>query len=250
VIDTHAHLDGCSEPAAVLMERARAAGVERVVTVGSGIPSCRESLRIADAEAGVFAAVGIHPHLAGDATAADVDGLRELLRHAKAVAVGEAGLDYYRDYAPRARQREVFEAQAALAEDTGKPLVVHARSADADVLDVLLGLSPSTTVILHCFSSPALLPMAIDRGWYVSFAGNVSYPKAGELREAALEVPSDRLLAETDCPYLAPQSVRGRPNEPAYVREVLDTLASARGEDPLALEHRIDANASTAFGIA
>jgi TatD DNase family protein len=247
VIDTHAHLDACSEPAAELLVRARSAGVERVVTIGSGIPSCRTALAIAEREQGVAAALGIHPHQAGDAGDTELSELHQLLGSPHAAAVGETGLDYYRDYAPRARQRETFRAQAAIAAELGLPLVVHTRAAEDDTLAILGELPAEVTVVLHCFSSPSLLPAALERGYFVSFAGNVTYPKADELRAAAAAVPANRLLAETDCPYLSPQPVRGRPNEPAYVVHVLAALAEARGEEQALLERRIEANAAVVF---
>jgi TatD DNase family protein len=246
VIDTHAHLDG-DEPARELLARAREAGVSRVIGVGSGLESCRATLGIAEAEEGVFAALGIHPHQAGRAGEAEVDELRGLLAHPKAVAVGETGLDYFRDYAPRDRQATLFRAQAALAAETRKALVVHTRAADDDTIAVLR--EAETTVVLHCFSSSRLLEPALERGWYVSFAGNVTYPKAGELRWAAERVPAERLLAETDSPYLSPQAVRGRRNEPAHVVHTLAALAEARREDPAALEAQIEENAARAFGL-
>jgi TatD DNase family protein len=246
VIDTHAHLDAADEVAA-LIRRASDAGVTRIVAVGSGIDSCRTTLRVAQEHEGVYAALGIHPHQAGDEDATRVAELRELLGHERAVAVGETGLDFYRDYAPHDAQRELFERQLALAQELGKPVVVHTRAADEETSRALEGVGG--TVVLHCFSSPALLDVALERGYYVSFAGNVTYPKAAELRAAAAAVPADRILAETDTPYLAPQPVRGRENEPANVVHTLQTLAEARGEDPRALEAQIDANATAAFGL-
>jgi TatD DNase family protein len=244
VIDTHAHLDALGDPAGAL-ERARAEGVSRVIAIGSGIASCRATLEIAEREQGVYAALGIHPHQAGGD--GDVSKLRELVAHPKAVAVGETGLDHYRDYAPRDRQAELFRAQAELATDLDKALVVHSRAADADTFAVLDGIE--SPVVLHCFSSTGLLGPALERGWYVSFAGNVTYAKASELRAAAAQVPLDRVLVETDSPYLAPQPVRGRPNEPAHVIHTLAALAEARGEDREQLARAIDENASRVFGL-
>lgn len=246
MIDTHAHLEACEGPAPALVERARAAGVTRILAVGSTIDTCREALAIAEASEGVFAILGIHPHEA-EREGVRLDELRELLAHPRAVAVGETGLDFYRDRAPRDRQREVFEAELALAAELGRPAVIHTREADEATAQALEGFGG--TVVLHCFSSPALLPVALERGYYVSFAGNVTYTKAEELRSAAARVPAERILAETDSPYLAPQPVRGRPNEPANVVHTLAVLAEARGQSPDELAARIDANAAAAFGL-
>jgi TatD DNase family protein len=245
VIDTHAHLDACADRPRVLVARARAAGVERILTVGTTLDTCRAALAIAEREEGVYAILGIHPHEA--ASAPGMRQLAALFASEKAVAVGETGLDYFRDYAPAAAQRRLFEQQLELATQLDKPVVVHTRAADDDTLAVLAGFEG--TVVLHCFSSPALLETALERRWYVSFAGNVTFPKAPELREAAKRVPADRLLAETDCPYLAPQPRRGRPNEPAYVVHTLAALAEARGVDQVQLEEQIERNASAAFGL-
>jgi TatD DNase family protein len=247
VIDTHAHLDACEEPPETLIERARCAGVDRIVAVGSGIESCRAALEIASRHEGVFAALGVHPHQAGNAEAGRLDELRELLGHERVVAVGETGLDYYRDYAPRERQRALFEAELELAAVFDKPVVVHSRAANEHTADALADFAG--TVILHCFSSPPLLDVALERGYYVSFAGNVTYPKAYDLRACARGVPADRILVETDTPYLAPQPRRGKPNEPANVVHTLTALAEARGDDPRELEAQIDANASAAFSL-
>jgi TatD DNase family protein len=247
VIDTHAHLDACDEAPEVLLDRARAAGVDRVIAVGSGLDSCRAAVSLAAAERGVFAALGIHPHQAADEDAVRVDELRELLEHERAVAVGETGLDFYRDWAPRDRQRRLFAAQLALAGELRKPVVVHTRDAAEETAAALAHFEG--TVVLHCFSSPPLLETALERGYYVSFAGNVTFPKAAELRAAAARVPRDRILAETDSPYLAPQPRRGRPNEPANVVHTIAALADARDEDRDELAAAIDANAAAAFAL-
>jgi TatD DNase family protein len=247
VIDTHAHLDALEDEPPAVLARARKAGVRRVIAVGSGIDSCRAALEVAESEDGVYAALGIHPHQAGGAEANRLDELRELLGSPRAVAVGETGLDHYRDYAPRDRQRELFEAQLALAGDLGKPVVVHTRAADADTVAALDDFAG--TVVLHCFSSSGLLDPALERGWFVSFAGNVTYRNAYDLRAAARAVPADRLLVETDSPYLSPQPRRGRPNEPANVVHTVAALAQTRGEDVDALAEQIDANANAAFAL-
>jgi TatD DNase family protein len=247
VIDTHAHLDACGDAPDVVVARAREAGVDRIVAVGTGLDSCRATLAIAEQEEGVFAALGVHPHQAADGDGERLDELRALLAHPKAVAVGETGLDFYRDYAPHERQAELFDAELALAAELGKAVVVHTRAADAETAAALVRFSG--TVVLHCFSSSDLLPVALERGYFVSFAGNVTYPKAEALRAAAAQVPADRLLVETDSPYLAPQSRRGRPNEPANVVHTVAALAAARGVQPDDLAAQIDENARAAFGL-
>jgi TatD DNase family protein len=243
VIDTHAHLDALDDPHGAIA-RARAAGVDRIVAIASGLASTRATLALAEGEQGIAVAAGVHPHQATGGES--VDELAALA-DGKVVAIGEIGLDFYRDYAPRDAQRRVFADQLRLARELGKAVIVHSRAADDETAAALEEFGG--TVVLHCFSSPALLPVALERGYYVSFAGNVTYPKAADLRAAAAKVPPDRILAETDCPYLAPQPVRGKPNEPAYVLHTIASLADARGEDPAALGRRIDANASAAFGL-
>jgi TatD DNase family protein len=247
VTDTHAHLDACAEPADELVARALAAGVTRIVSVGSGIDSCRETLAIAARQECVFAALGVHPHQAGEPDASRLDELHELLLDERAVAVGETGLDFYRDYAPRDRQRDLFEGQLELATQLDKPVVVHTRAASAETAEALRHFEGA--VVLHCFSAPELLAAALERGYFVSFAGNVTYPKAEDLREAARQVPSDRLLVETDSPYLSPQPRRGRPNEPANVVHTVAALAEARGEEAEGLAAQLDANATAAFAL-
>jgi TatD DNase family protein len=246
VIDTHAHLDALEDPEAAIA-RAGEAGVTRILTVGTDPPGWKRALELAEAHEGVFAILGLHPHETGTAEPGAVGELCRLQSHPKAVAVGEIGLDHYRDYAPHDVQRRLFDAQLAMASDIGAPVVIHTRAADADTRAALAGFGG--TVVLHCFSSPHLLPDALERGWYVSFAGNATFPKATDLRLAASQVPADRILAETDSPYLAPQPVRGRPNEPAHVVHTLAALAAARGEEPAELEARIERNAAACFGL-
>jgi TatD DNase family protein len=247
VTDSHAHLDACEEPASGTVERARAAGVRRIVTIGTGIESCRAALAIADENDGVYAALGVDPHRASTPDAGRLDELRELLSHAKAVAVGETGLDNVRQLAGAVEQRRLFDAELALAEELDLPVVVHSREAAADTAAALSGFGG--TVILHCFSSPELLAPAVERGFYVSFAGNVTYPKAPELREAAAVVAEDRILVETDSPHLSPQTVRGRRNEPAHLVHTIAALAEIRGVTPELLAARTHANATAAFRL-
>ena len=243
MIDTHAHLHACDEPPPELVRRAQAAGVDRILEVGAWPSAWQTVVGFCAATEGVFPVLGIHPHDAGEADASELERLREL----DPVAIGETGLDYYRDYAPQDAQRQLFQAQLATAEELGKPVVVHCRAAEADVARALGDFEG--TVVLHCFSSPGLLRPALERGYYVSFAGNVTYPKAEELREAARAVPFERILVETDSPYLAPQPRRGRPNEPANLVHTVASLAEARGEDPAELAAQIDENASRAFQL-
>jgi TatD DNase family protein len=245
VIDAHAHLDACEPAAEELIARARAAGVGTVVSVGTGIDSCRETIAIAERYEEVFAILGVHPHQASVADAKRLDELEALLASPRAVALGEIGLDYFRDRALRSAQRELFAAQLELAASVGKPVVIHTREADDDTraaLDDFPG-----TIVLHCFSSPALLPWALERDCFISFAGNVTYPKSDDLRSAARLVPPERLLVESDCPYLAPQPKRGRPNEPAFIVHTLSALAELRGESVAELAERTVANTRAAF---
>jgi TatD DNase family protein len=246
VIDSHAHLDAGEQDAGTLVERAAAAGVERIVSIGAGIESCRAAIAIADSYDAVYAAVGIDPHKA----ATDVDRtpeLRAFLSHPRVVAVGETGLDYHYGAGVKREQRQLFEAQLALADEAGLPVVIHCREAAGDTADVLGGFEG--VVVLHCFSEPELLPAALERGYFVSFAGNVTYGRSDDLRQAAARIPADRLLVETDSPYLSPQPLRGRPNEPANIVHTVAVLAAARGEDAAEVGARTAANARLAFRL-
>ena len=240
MIDSHAHLGA---DAADVLERAAAAGVTRVIAVATTVSGARDTLALADEHDGVYACLGVHPHEAAEP--GDLAELRALLEHPKAVAVGETGLDYFRDYAPHDAQQRLFDEELALALEVDKPVVIHTRAADDDTRARLV--DHDGVVILHCFSSPQLLDDAVANDWYLSFAGNVTYKNAYDLRECARRVPSERLLVETDSPYLAAQAVRGRRNEPAYVVHTYDFLSELRGEDVRTLA---DANATRAFGLA
>ena len=244
MIDTHAHLHACADPPEELVARAGDAGVERILEVGAWPASWMQVVEFCSATDGVSPILGIHPHDAGDAEPDELERLAEL----DPVAIGETGLDYYRDYAPREAQRQLFQAHLALAEALGKPVVIHCRAADADVARALGDFDG--TVILHCFSSPGLLAPALERGYYASFAGNVTYPNAYDVRAAAREIPDDRLLAETDSPYLSPQPRRGRPNEPANLVHTVAALAELRSTEPETLAAQLDRNADAAFGLA
>ena len=239
MIDTHAHL---GEDAPELLARARTAGVTRVIEVATTVAAARDTLARTEREEGLYACLGVHPHEAG--APVDLDELRDLLSHPRAVAVGETGLDYFRDYAPHDAQRELFDAQLDLARQVQKPVVIHTRAAEDDTLERLRAYDGP--VVLHCFSSRLLLAPAIERGWYMSFAGNVTYKNAYDLRAAAREVPHDLLLAETDSPYLAPQPVRGKRNEPAFVTHVYDLLAQLHGDE---IRAQIVENAKAVFAL-
>jgi TatD DNase family protein len=247
VIDTHAHLDACDEPVEAMLARSHAVGVTTVVTIGTGIESSRAALAIAERHDGVFAALGIDPHQAATPEAGRVDELRPLLANPCAVAVGEAGLDAHHGADSMPEQRLLFERQLDVAAELELPIVVHCRKTAGDTRAMLASFPGR--VVLHCFSEPELLAPALDHGWYVSFAGNVTYPRADVLRAAAARVPRERILAETDSPYLSPQPVRGRPNEPAHVVHTLATIAEARGEDADELGAAIDANARRVFEL-
>ena len=190
MIDTHAHLHAGADPPLELVERARAAGVDRILEVGASPGEWDDVLAFAAATDGVFAILGIHPHDAEEADASDLARLGEL----PAVGVGETGLDYYRDYAPRDAQRQLFQAHLAIAEELGRTVVIHCRAAELDVARALGDFGG--TVVLHCFSSPGLLRPALERGYYVSFAGNVTYPNADDLRAAAREIAAPTRTAE------------------------------------------------------
>ena len=244
--DSHAHLDACAEPDAAVA-RAVDAGVPRIVTIGTGIESSRRALEIAERHDGVVAALGIDPHRAATDERTRLAELRPLFDHPRTVAVGETGLDGHHGADTLREQRTLLDEHLALAESLGLPVVIHSRSASTATAAALQPFRG--TVILHCFSEPDLLEAALARRYYVSFAGNVTYPKAETLRECAVRVPADRLLAETDSPYLAPQPVRGRPNEPMNIRHTLAVLADARGAARDELEAQLDANATAAFGL-
>jgi TatD DNase family protein len=248
VIDSHTHLDRSPGTDAELVAAARAAGVRRILTVGTDSASSRAAIAAAEAHEEVYAAVGRHPNDSTGYEDAVTDELRELARHPKVLAIGETGLDDYRDYAPRADQERAFSAHMALARETGKPLVIHTRAAEDDTIAMLDREAAGLEVILHCFSMPDRLDACLERGWWISFAGNVTYPKAQELAEAAGRVPLDRLLVETDAPYLTPQAERKHRNQPAFVVHTARFVAARRGIAYEELEAAVDANAARLFG--
>ena len=248
MIDSHTHLDRAPGSDAELVAAAREAGLTRILTVGTDAASCRAAIAAAEAHDEVYAAVGRHPNDSSGYEDAITDELRELARHPKVLAIGETGLDDYRDYAPREDQERAFSAHMELARETGKPLVIHTRAAEDDTIAMLDREAQGLEVILHCFSMPERLDECLQRGWWISFAGNVTYPKAQDLAEAARRVPLDRLLVETDAPYLTPQARRKERNQPAFVVHTARFVAERRGIAYEELEAAVEANAARLFG--
>jgi TatD DNase family protein len=220
-----------------------AAGVERVVTIGTGQASSERAVELAEIHPEVWAAVGVHPHDADGWTADDRRWIRELAAHPRVVAIGECGLDYYRGHSAPEAQRRAFAEQIALAREAGLPVVVHTRDAEEDTIAVLDREADGHPVVLHCFSMPSRAEAVAERGWYASVAGQVTYPKSTELQEAVRRLPAERLLVETDSPYLAPVPRRGRPNRPANVAHTLRFVAGLRGVEAERLDAETTANA-------
>jgi TatD DNase family protein len=249
LIDSHTHLDFCEPPNAELVAEASEAGVRRIVTVGTNGASCRAALAAAEDFPQVYAAIGRHPNEAARFDDADLAELKALAAHPKCIAIGETGLDYYRDYAPHGDQRRAFEAQIELARESEKPLVIHTRAADEDTLSTLEARAQGVRVILHCFSMTDRIEQCLAHDdWWISFAGNVTYPSASAVRDAALRVPGERLLVETDAPFLSPQAVRGKPNQPANVVHTARALAVERRVSYDELAEAIDRAAAAVFG--
>ena len=248
MIDSHAHLDHCSRDEADLIADAERAGVRRVLAIGMDGASCRAALAAAEAFPQVHAAIGRHPNSATGFDDADLAELEALAAHERCVAIGETGLDHYRDHTPREDQVRAFVAQMDLARRAGKPVVIHTRAAEDDTLAMLAEHAAGLPVVMHCFSMPDRLDECLSRGYWISFAGNVTYPRSDELRAAGARVPEDRLLVETDAPFLAPQPVRGQENEPRHVVHTARALAETRGVEYEELEAAIERNAAEVFG--
>lgn len=248
MIDSHTHLDLCEPSDAELVAAAAEVGVGRMLTVGIDGASCRSALAAAEAYPQVFAAVGRHPNASKGFDDADLAELQALAAHERCLAIGETGLDFYRDGAPRADQQRAFAAQIALARETDKPLVIHSRAAEDETLAQLAAEAEGVSVVLHCFSMPERLSECLDCGYAISFAGNVTYRSASGLAEAAARVPEDRLLVETDAPYLTPQAVRTERNQPAFVVHTAAFLADLRGISAQELSAIVERNAARVFG--
>ena len=257
LFDTHAHLHDPALLGAIdaVMQRARDAGVERCVTVGTDLETSRAAVRLAEAQQGVYAAVGIHPHDAKDWSAETARELRALAASDSVVAIGEIGLDFYRNLSPREAQFRAFREQLELAEELDLPVIIHSRNAHDDTWDVLAPWGASCrrgapVGVLHCFSGHDTLALAYaEMGFLISFAGPVTYPKNEELREAAQALRAEAIVVETDCPYLSPQGRRGQRNEPAYVREAAERIAELRGVSVEEFATLTTANAEKLFRV-
>jgi TatD DNase family protein len=254
MIDSHTHLFLCERPEPELLAAAAEAGVGRMLNIGLDEKTNAEAIACAERNEAVFASVGRHPN---EANGFDDEAAAEIARlgtHEKVRAIGETGLDFYRDGAAAEEQRRAFAAQIEIAVELGLPIVIHARDAEGEsaaideIFATLDARAPGHTVILHCFSAPRRVADAAERGWYCSFAGNVTYPRSEALREAAGKVPEERILIETDAPFLAPQEMRGKRNEPAFVAATARVVAAARGVSYEELERTVEANGRALFG--
>lgn len=254
MVDTHSHVARCQESPEEILEQAGAAGLTRILTVGLDEENNREQIVLVERFDQLFAAVGRHPNEADGFDRAAADGIASIAEHPKVVAIGETGLDFYRDTADPENQRVAFAAQIEIASRMRLPIVIHVRDqqgkedAVAEAFEMLDAAGDELEVILHCFSAPAWVERAIERRWYCSFAGNVTYPANQELRDAAVKVPEDLILAETDAPYLTPQSRRRHRNQPAFVVETAELLAELRGVPYEDFAATVTANAERVFG--
>lgn len=251
LFDSHLHLDDEAFAAdrEKIVERARAAGVVAMVTVGTGLASCRQAVALAEQHRGVFAAIAIHPQDAADATEAAMDSLRVLAGHPKVVAIGETGLDFVRETSPRDTQRHAFRAHLSLARACDLPVIIHCREAYPEVLSIL-DEERSLRVIMHAFSgSVETARGCADRGYVISLAGPVTYKNARTPREVAGIVPLDNLLIETDAPVLTPEPHRGRRNEPAYLPYIAARIADIRGQEVDEVAAATTANARRIYGV-
>jgi TatD DNase family protein len=248
VIDSHTHLDLCEGSDSELVAAAAAVGVSRMLTVGIDGASCRSALASAEDFPQVYAAIGRHPNASKGFDDGDLAELKALAAHPRCLAIGETGLDFYREDAPVSDQVRAFAAQIALARETGKPLVIHTRQAADETLAQLAAEAEGLSVVIHCFSMPERLEECLERGYAISFAGNVTYKNAADLAEAAGRVPEENLLVETDAPYLTPQVVRKQRNQPAFVAHTAAFLAELRGVSVQQLGASVERNAARVFG--
>jgi len=251
LFDSHLHLtdEAFKEDRVEVISRARDAEVVGMVTVASNPEDAQLAVRLADLHPDIWATAGLHPHEALDYTKEHGSRIRDLASRPAVVAIGEAGLDFHYEHSPRAEQARAFEAQLEIAADTGLPIVVHSRAADADTIDLIRAFSGAVTGVLHCFSGgAALLEAGLEAGWYVSFSGMVTFKNYDDAANVC-RVPSDRLLVETDSPYLAPVPRRGKRNEPALVRHTCQGLARIRGEEADEMARTTLENACRFYGV-
>lgn len=251
LFDSHLHLtdERLRADLESVLERARTAGVEGMVTIGTSPEDARAALEVARSREGLWCSAGLHPHDAGRYAPEVMEALAEVLDAPEAVAVGETGLDYHYDNAPRQRQRESFRAHLELGAERGLPVVVHSRDADEDTARILREAGREAPGVLHCFTGgAALMETALELGWYVSFSGIVTFGSWAD-DDLVRRVPADRLLIETDSPYLAPEPERGHRNEPAYVAHTCRAVAAMRGEEPAATAERTLRNARSFYGL-
>ena len=249
MVDSHTHLHICKPPDRELVLDALGDGVERMVTVGTDIATSRIALAAASSFEQVYAAVGIHPNAATGFSDDDAEALYKLAQHPRCVAIGETGLDYYRDHAPHEDQAVAFRAHIEIAQKLDKPVVIHTRHADEDTLRILGEHAGDMKVILHCFSMGTKIDECLEHpNWWISFAANITYPKNQDLRDAALKVPAARLLVETDAPYLSPQPLRGKPNSPALVVMTAQALALERRVSYHDFNLEVESSSQAVFG--
>lgn len=251
IIDSHAHIHSglLADDLPEILPRAEAAGLVGIVTIGTSLVDSQKAVELAATLKGVYATAGVHPHDAVEHSDADLAEIRELAAGKGCVAVGEIGLDYHYDHSPRDVQQHVFRAQMAIAAEQGRPVVVHSREAEADTERILCEF-PGVTGVMHCYSSgPGLAEVALDLGYMISFSGIVTFEKADPVRAIAAKVPLERMLVETDCPFLAPVPFRGKPNEPAYVTLVAVKLAEIKGVTPQQIADATAANTRRLFGL-
>jgi len=251
ITDTHAHLfwDSYQADFSDVLSRARASGVERMVVVGTDVATSKAAFETCTRASGLYPTAGIHPHDASGSDDAARAEIERLCARKECVGVGETGLDYFKSFSPRASQRDNFRWHLELARRLGKPIVVHSRDAHEETVELLRSV-PGVRGVMHCYTMGAReLPPYLELGFYISFSGVVTYPKNEENREAARAVPVDRILFETDCPFLAPQGQRGKRNEPAWIRVAIDEVARVRATDSRALAEQASRNAAVLFEL-
>jgi len=252
LIDTHAHLEmtDYDEDRDEVLRRARRGGVRQIVTIGIDRMSSEKSLKLAKAHDFVFATVGVHPHNAQDVDARDLDALARLAAEPEVVAWGEIGLDFYRRHSPEAQQIGAFESQLALASSLNLPVIIHSREANSEVFETLKKRKGDVKGVIHCFSGDVPLAYAyMDIGYYISIPGTVTYKKASLIQDVATHIPLERLLLETDAPFLAPVPKRGKRNEPALIVHTAEKIAQLRHEDFETIAHQTTENARKLFHL-